>query len=320
MANSRLRGILTWLGTWGAPRTPGPIGHNDHGDPMVCSALGDTPGPLGFRDWADPTLPLDTQGMSGPVRTSEGMSLAPASTGQVPRPQDGVVRGLNAEILGKIFKGADDGYLAKVASELNTDLAAYGLDTPLRRSHFFAQLREEAGTELDRTDENLRYGAPGLKATFAYYRNHPAEAEEDGYFKDASGKVTRSADQEKIANKVYANRNGNGNAASGDGWKYRGRGLIQLTGRGNYAAATKRYAKVYGVGVDLEANPALVSEFPYSVRAAVCFWLEHGCPALADKGSKPEDVDRITAVVNKGTKSYEHRRSHFVDAWKAFKE
>jgi putative chitinase len=321
MANSRLPGFLHFLDPWVAPRTPGPMGHNDHGDPMVCSMLGDSPGPLGFGDWADPTLLPSSQANSGAAKSESGVPLALPVSGQVPAKQVAAVPGVDVDALKTLFDGADDAYLQQVASELSSDPVAFGLDTPLRRAHFFAQLREEAGQELDRTDEDLRYSGAALKSLFSYYKNHPTEADEDAYAKDAKGKVVRAADQQKIANKAYAGRNGNGNVASGDGWAYRGRGLIQLTGRGNYAAISKRYAKVYaGTSVDFETTPGLVSEFPYSLRAAVCFWLEHGCPGLADKGSKPADVDRITAVVNAATKSYEERRAHFLKAWKAFQQ
>ena len=69
----------------------------------------------------------------------------------------------------------------------------------------------------------------------------------------------------------------------GDGWKFRGRGLIQVTGRANYKAAAAQYGKLYGDAVDFEADPDKMEDFPYTVRSAVCFWIEHGLQYLADK-------------------------------------
>ena len=119
---------------------------------------------------------------------------------------------------------------------------------------------------------------------------------------------------------MYASRIGNGNAASGDGWAFRGRGLKQVTGRANYVTTTQRYAKLYpSSAVDFEKTPDLMAEFPYSLRSAVCFWIENGLHLLADAGSEAAHVDAITAVVNKYTDSYAARRGHFNTAWAAFK-
>src|SRR5205085_7118458 len=106
----------------------------------------------------------------------------------------------------------------------------------------------------------------------------------------------------------------NGDAASGDGWRYRGRGLIQVTGRSNYEVITKRYAQVYGVAVDFVANPDLLAEFPHALRSAVCFWLQNGCQLLADHGITPADVDRITDKVNQATPSRAQRKQNFLVA------
>lgn len=212
-----------------------------------------------------------------------------------------------------IFVEAEISGLQKVADELNTDLNLYGLDTVQRKAHFFAQVRQEAGPALQAQEESLNYSPNGLINTFHYYSIHKDEAMVDGYVKDtATKKITRSAQQEKIANKVYANRIGNGDVASGDGWKFRGRGFIQLTGRENYLNIGKQYKLLYPSNpVDFGVSPEKVKEFPFSVRSAVTFWILHGLHKLADKGVTSADVDRITAVINLKTESYQERQNNF---------
>lgn len=322
MANSKIPGPLNYYDGWTSAHTPGPMGYLDHGDPNVCTLMGDTPGPLGIMDYADPSLPWfgdDLNPLLG--RTRDGVRLSLGTEGRVPEVNAGSSEKITLQQLKTIFTAASDDYLQKVVNELNTDLAKYGLDTVLRRSHFFAQVRQEGGAGLEANVESLKYSPEGLKANFKYYRDHPDEAVTDGYEKDAkTRKITRAADQKLIANNVYASRNGNGNAASGDGWSFRGRGLIQVTGRSNYADITSQYGKLYsGSGVDFEKTPELMAEFPYTIRSAVCFWISHGLHKLADKGSQDADVNRITEVINKHTDSYGERRSNFKVAYNAFK-
>jgi putative chitinase len=227
---------------------------------------------------------------------------------------------ITAAQLSQLFPDADNDYLGQVAVELNTDPSKYGLDTPLRCAHFFAQVMQEAGPELQAQVENLNYSPKALEANFSYYRNRPTEAVQDGYAKDPNtGKIVRPANQQRIANNAYANRIGNGDAASGDGWRFRGRGFIQITGRANYAALATTYGTIYGaIAADFVANPDEVANFPYSLRSAVCFWVQHGLPALADHGSSDLNVDAITAVINKDTPSYGERRDNFHQAIQVF--
>jgi putative chitinase len=221
--------------------------------------------------------------------------------------------------LKKIFPNAPDALLQQAADELNTAPARYGLDTRLRQSHFFAQVRQESGAGFDAQVESLNYRPTALQSTFSYYHSHTAEAEADGRLDDpVTHKVLHPANQQAIANKVYANRNGNGDMASGDGWTYRGRGLLQVTGRANYAAITQTYHQLYpGDSADFVANPALMEQLPYTVRAAVCYWIQKGLDKKADLGSMETDVDRITAVINVHTDSYGERRANFKLAFAA---
>lgn len=219
-----------------------------------------------------------------------------------------------------VFPSAADSDLAAVAAEINARPAACGLDTSLRRAHFFAQVRQEAGPGLDELSENLNY-SPAALAQFGYYKARPQEAQTDGYVRDpVTRKITRPARQQDIANKAYANRIGNGDVASGDGWRFRGRGCIQVTGRANYAAISAQCRKIFGDGAtDYVASPDTLAMQPGAIRSAVGYWVLNGLPQLADKGATDADVDRITAVVNKATDSYADRRANFALARGAFK-
>ncbi len=323
MAKSLSCGSLNHHGLWPAARTPGPLGWLDQADPNVCSLLGDTPGPLGIGDCGDPTLfGLDIGRHlfgGGAWRAPDGTVLALA-TGTTPAAAVAPAK-LTAEPLKLVFADAAAELLKKVADEINNDPATYGLDTALRRAHFFAQVRQEAGSAMAGNVEGFNYAPERLQVVYKYYKDHPDEAITDGRETDAkTGKVTRAAAQQTIANKVYAGRIGNGNAASGDGWLFRGRGLKQVTGRANYASTTKRYKLLYpGSAVDFEATPDLMAEFPHSLRSAVCFWIENGLHLLADAGSEGAHVDAITKIINRDTDSYAARRSHFSTAWAALK-
>jgi putative chitinase len=228
---------------------------------------------------------------------------------------------LTKDRLKQVFVDAPDPYLQQVADELNADLARCGLETPLRQAHFFAQIREEAGGALAGKVENLNYAPDVLKRKFSYYMKFPAEAVQDGYARDpVTRQITRAAHQQAIANKIYAGRIGNGNVASGDGWKFRGRGFIQVTGRANYADTARQYAGLYGAPApDFAATPELMESFPHTLRSAVCFWVAHGLPELADLGDTGAHVDAITQVINFNTDSYDKRRAHFQLARSVFK-
>ena len=309
-------------------RTPGTLGINDHGDPNAWSFLGDTPGSLGLWDFGDPAqTPLrpgfpSLGGAFARTQHFRAMSLVPNQcVAGIPVNFQSVVGAITSEQLAKIFPQAKADYLKQVADELNNDLPTYGLDSALRRAHFFAQVRQEAGSAMAATVENLNYSPESLIATFSYYANHKDEAATDGYEKDPkTKKITRAADQKAIANKAYGNRYGNGSVASEDGWNFRGRGLKQVTFRSNYKDISDQYAKLYpNAPADFIANPGLMAAFPHSVRSAVCFWIRNNLHKLADHGSTAKDVDAITAVVNKNTKSYKDRQDNFTIAYNAFK-
>ena len=172
---------------------------------------------------------------------------------------------------------------------LKAAMAFYKL-TPLRAAHFFAQTAHETG-EYKAFSENLSYSTDGLKKIFGKY--FPGTLAE-GY----------SRNPEKIANRVYGNRMGNGDEASGDGAKYCGRGFIQLTGKTNYQAFFK------SIGADINTDPALVAT-QYPLASAAWFFSKNGLHKLADGGATDAVVTSITKRVNGGTIGLPDRIKHF---------
>lgn len=167
----------------------------------------------------------------------------------------------------------------------------FGVNTPLRLAHFLAQCGHESGG-FRLTQENLNYSAKGLMGIFKKY--FPTQALADAYARKP----------EKIANRVYGGRMGNGLEASGEGFKFRGRGYIQLTGKSNYAAFDA------AVPDDILANPDLVST-KHALASAAWFWKKNGLNLIADTGSTAEVVTKITKRVNGGTIGLPDRIKHF---------
>ncbi|GFM84869.1 hypothetical protein PSCICO_02680 [Pseudomonas cichorii] len=221
---------------------------------------------------------------------------------------------LTLAMLKKVFTTGDSSKLQQLVDELNPRLAEYKLDTPLRLSHFFAQVRIEVGDGYALV-ESLSY-RPEKLARFSYFSSRPEEADLYGYKPGV-----QSANQVEIANRAYNGVSGvtdlgNGNIASGDGWKYRGRGLKQLTGRYNYTQFTNLYPQIWpGENVDFTNNPDLLEEPKYASRSAVFFWLKNKLYEIADKGDGSEFVNSITAKINLHTDSYGDRRTQFTRIW-----
>lgn len=216
-------------------------------------------------------------------------------------PEGGVCDILTGDRLGSVFPDADSERLSAIARELDLRVVSGQLDTRERLIHFFAQMRQEAGPRA-RLEEDFDYNPRGLRATYSYFRENPDQAELYGRTED------HPADPVAIANLAYADRNGNGDAASADGWTYRGRGLLQLTGRANYREFSNWHERNFGEGIDFEIDPDRAAEPVYAVRSAIYFWLDRNLPTLADAGLTDEATDTITRRINQRTTTYEGRQ------------
>jgi len=187
----------------------------------------------------------------------------------------------------------------KVLSQIPDTAAKFEINTPLRLAHFLAQCGHESG-QFRVVNENLSYGAKGLLGIFKKY--FPTEEKAKLYERKP----------EKIANLVYASRMGNGPESSGDGYKYRGRGYIQLTGKDNYTAFGK------AIGENIQATPDLVAT-QYPLLSAAWFFNKNGLHKLADKGATPEVVTMVTKRVNGGTIGLADRLKHFKEYYDLLK-
>ncbi|HMA77977.1 MAG TPA: glycoside hydrolase family 19 protein [Candidatus Paceibacterota bacterium] len=193
---------------------------------------------------------------------------------------------IEASVLKSLGVSADN--IDKYLPWLNMTMLKYDITTPVRQAMFLSQLAHESGN-FRHVSENLNYSVGALRKVFGKY--FPTD--------DLAAQYARQP--EKIANRVYANRMGNGDEASGDGWKYRGRGLIQLTGKNNYTA--------FSLAADNNAllEPELVSEPELAVQSAGWFWDTNGLNRLADTGS----VKRVTRRINGGYNGLEDREAKF---------
>jgi putative chitinase len=184
------------------------------------------------------------------------------------------------------------GHIPDAVIAMIPDTAAkFQINTPLRLAHFLAQCGHESGG-FRATQENLNYSAKGLNGIFRKY--FPTEAAAAAYARQP----------QKIASKVYANRMGNGSEASGEGYKFRGRGYIQLTGKENYTAFGK------SIGEDILSNPDVVAS-KYALLSAAWFFSKNGLHRMADEGASDLVVTKITKRVNGGTIGLPDRIKHF---------
>lgn len=171
-------------------------------------------------------------------------------------------------------------------NEVNKMLSIYNINTRDRLASFFAQCSHESGG-FKYKEENLNYSADALNKVFPKY------------FKNAGVDANAYAKQpEKIANRVYADRMGNGNEASGDGYKFRGRGYIQLTGKNNYT----NFANDIRKSID-ETITYLTTEIG-ALESALWFWDKNKLNSYADK----DDITGMTKVINGGTNGLSDRK------------
>lgn len=187
---------------------------------------------------------------------------------------------------------------AEVIAQIPDTAKAFNITTPLRLAHFLAQCGHESGG-FKAVSENLNYSADGLKKIFPKY--FPGALNE-----------SYARQPEKIANRVYASRMGNGDEASGDGYKYAGKGFIQLTGKANHQAFDKT------VDDDIMANPSLVAT-KYPLASAAWFFDSNKLWTICDRGADRATVESVTKRVNGGLIGIEDRWKHFQEYYKILK-
>ena len=200
---------------------------------------------------------------------------------------------MNIRVDQQLIRRVLAGYPVPLDEALNVFVASFNqwnevfkINTPLRIAAYIAQVLHESAFLTAKT-ENVNYSADGLLKTWPK-RFDRAKAEAYAH------------KPEMIANYVYANRMGNGNEASGDGWRYRGRGLIQLTGRSNYEAFSK-----YDLCTEpVLKNPDKVATYPCDQIAAMWYWEKKKINESADRG----DIDEVTKRVNGGTNGLAQRK------------
>jgi putative chitinase len=196
--------------------------------------------------------------------------------------------------LWNFYEDTDDFVLAKFVDPINKVIEEFEINTPNRLAMFLAQIGHESGG-LTKLHENLNYKAARLTQIFPKY------------FRDVDPNEYAN-NPEKIANRVYCNRMGNGDERSGDGYRFRGRGAVQLTGRSNYEACGE------DLEVDLVANPDYLETPEGAIRSAAWFWDQHDLNDWADK----KDVTTVTKKINGGTIGLEERKELFEEALKVF--
>ena len=191
--------------------------------------------------------------------------------------------------------------VAEIVSIIEKYRDKFGLNTDLRLAMFLAQVREEIGSEFKVVRENLNYSPTALMKTYKAFNSKLANE-----YGRSGGK---KADQVVIANIAYANKLGNGKAdsdgdgdmdADDDGWKYRGAGCLQITGKANFAEVQKRCLKYAGK----EFDPDTLEGF---IVFGMAYWIWRDCYIAADTG----DIDNVTAIINRYTNSYVSRKEHY---------
>jgi putative chitinase len=193
------------------------------------------------------------------------------------------------------LKGKLDG---TVLSQIPEVMKKFGINTPLRLAHFLSQCAHESGN-FRLTEENLNYSSRGLLGVFPKYFN-------------ATTADLYARKPEKIANIVYASRMGNGDKSTGDGWKFRGRGYIQLTGRNNYVEFSK------AINEDMTMSPDTVAK-KYPMLSAAWFFSKTKLNEIADKGDSIDTVTMITKKINGGTIGIEDRIKKFREYYELLK-
>jgi putative chitinase len=231
---------------------------------------------------------LTADGIVGPTTWNKIMEVTPAST---PTP---VAIPSSSFKLDKLKGHIPDAVIAQIPDTAKK----FNITNPLRLAHFLAQCGHESG-QFRATEENLNYSSKGLLGIFPKYFT-------------ASTAESYARKPEKIASKVYGGRMGNGIESTGEGYKFRGRGYIQLTGKDNYT----RFAKF--IGEDTVGNPDLVKT-KHPLASAAFFFDSNKLWAICDRGADEATVIAVTRRVNGGTIGLADRLKHFKEYYNLLK-
>ena len=209
-----------------------------------------------------------------------------------------------------VAAGVKQATAEKWARAVSLACQEFGIDTAQRIAGFLSQCAHESGG-FERLQENLNYSADGMAGIwprrFAVLGPDKKPIKKDGKNQPNKFALALHRKPEMIANVVYSGRMGNGPTESGEGWKYRGRGLKQLTGKDNHRACSE------GLGVDLVENPDLLLDPVYAARSAAWFWATNKCNNFADSG----DIEGLTKRINGGLIGIDDRKKRYASAMRS---
>jgi putative chitinase len=210
----------------------------------------------------------------------------------------------------RLFSNTSKENISVASSIIEEYGSKFAVDTNLRLAHFLAQVREEIGADFKPVSENLNYSFDGLMRVFKMRFDLNGDKQLDDTEKQLVKSVVGYPKQ--IATIVYANRLGNGDFKSEDGWKYRGAGTLQITGKYNFIEVQKRIDKYTPIsGINIVTNEDDIHTMKGSILAGFSYWIWKDLYLKADLGNNPHAVDAVTIIINKYTDSYSKRKNHF---------
>lgn len=275
--------------------------------------------PLGLDGGMCLRQPLSKPGSSSPAAVPTSAALAPTATAAAAAAA-AATRLITIAVLQAAEAKPTDDYYASIVNIMNDYAEAYSVNTKLRVAHFLAQIGHESGFRI--IEENGNYSAKRMREIFGC-KGGPKNYDKakDECVKDRlrdklwTEEATYAKNAKNLLGYVYASRGGNGDEASGDGYKFRGRGMIQLTFKNNYKAFTTAHnAKVPADQRDFVAAPELlITELKYGVESAFYFWDANSINALADT----DDINKVTMAVNGGLNGLADRQARLTQIKKA---
>ncbi|WP_202025218.1 hypothetical protein [Klebsiella quasipneumoniae] len=191
------------------------------------------------------------------------------------------------------------------------DKTTHGRSVMTCSGTFLSQIKGEVGPQMKGKTEGFQFSPATLRSFSRYYREHPTESETDGYLKNSAGRIIRRADEQAIGRKHYLRLNGNRQSNPDDGYNFRGRGLIQITGYEKYNGFMEGYHDHWhDEAPDTVSEPEKINTMPYAIRSALWFWLHYEVYSL-DQGNGYSDVVAVTKRVNGGDMGLAERQEAY---------